>query len=114
MFARRSKIQGTRSYMSPEQIRCESLDQRADVYSFGCMMFELFAERLPFTGVNSDELLQRQLRTPPPPLSSMAPDVAPEVSDLVQRMMAKDREERPDSMSNALEVFSRLRRYWRT
>jgi serine/threonine protein kinase len=114
MFARRGKVQGTRSYMSPEQIRNEPLDQRADVYSFGCMTFELFADRLPFTGVSSDELLQRQLKSPPPPLISMASDVTPEVSDLVQRMMAKNRDERPDTMEDALQEFNRIRRYWKT
>ncbi|MFO0913280.1 MAG: serine/threonine-protein kinase [Pirellulales bacterium] len=114
MFARKSKIQGTRSYMSPEQIRGETLDQRADVYSFGCMTFELFAERLPFTGVSSDELLQRQLKMPPPLLTSMVSDTTPELADLLQRMMAKDKNDRPDTMQDALNEFNRIRRYWKT
>ena len=51
------KMQGTRSYMSPEQIRSKNLDQRADIYSFGCMLFELLCGKPPFTGSNADELL---------------------------------------------------------
>ena len=64
------KVQGTRSYMSPEQIRGEPLDERADVYSFGCTIFHLVAGRAPYTGSNSNELLNKHLRAAIPALEA--------------------------------------------
>ena len=62
LFAPRTKVQGTRSYMSPEQIRGKSLDQRADIYSFGCTIHELVCGKTPFTGNSSNELLNKHLK----------------------------------------------------
>ena len=56
------KRQGTPSYMSPEQIRCGALDQRADVYSFGCVLHELVAGAPPYTGSTQDELFGKHLK----------------------------------------------------
>ena len=62
LFGGKTKvIQGTHSYMSPEQIRGQSLDVRADVYSFGCMVHEFFSGKPPFTANSPNELLQRHL-----------------------------------------------------
>ena len=52
--------------MSPEQIRGRRLDERSDVYSFGCMMFELLSGKLPYTGNSTADLLNKHLRLPPP------------------------------------------------
>ncbi len=111
LFGGRSKIQGTRSYMSPEQIRGQALDIRADLYSFGCSIFELVAGRAPFTGGNSDDLLSKHLKTPPPPLASVNPKVTQEFSDLLKRMLAKRPEDRPDSLAKFLREFRSLRVY---
>lgn len=108
-FAGRSKIQGTRSYMSPEQIRGEPLDARSDVYSFGCMLFELYSGRPPFTGGNPDELLQKHLRSPAPPLVASQNAVSPEFSNLVGRMMAKNIEDRPPSIKAFQDELSNMR-----
>jgi len=55
-------VRGTRSYMSPEQIRGETLDRRSDVYGLGCVIFELLSGRPPFTGSSPNELLEKHLR----------------------------------------------------
>ena len=92
----KSKIQGTRSYMSPEQIRGEPLDARADVYSFGCMVFEMLCGRPPFTGGSPDELLQRHLKSPVPSILANNGAVSPDFAALVTRMISKKRDERPE------------------
>ncbi len=98
------KIQGTRSYMSPEQIRGKALDRRADIYSFGCMMFELLTGRLPFTGNSENELLNKHLRSPPPAIEGVNPNITYECSQLIKRMLAKERADRPESMEEVLEA----------
>jgi eukaryotic-like serine/threonine-protein kinase len=95
----RSKVQGTRSYMSPEQIRGEPLDERADIYSFGCTVFHLLAGRPPYTGANSNELLNKHLRAAIPALEAMDRNVTTEFGALIRSTMCKDPKGRPDSMA---------------
>ena len=106
----RGKIAGTRSYMSPEQIRNEQLDIRSDIYSFGCLLFEVVTGKLPFTGASGDDLLQRHLKTPVPSVLAFAKDVHPSLSELIARMMCKRREDRPQSLSEFLKEFKKIRR----
>ncbi|MEX2558319.1 MAG: serine/threonine-protein kinase, partial [Pirellulales bacterium] len=87
IFSRKSKIQGTRSYMSPEQIRGQPLGIPSDVYSFGCTVFHLLAAQPPFTGVSSNELLTKHLRTTAPPIEAYNRQVTPEFSQLLQATM---------------------------
>ncbi len=98
LLSGKTKVQGTRSYMSPEQIRGNALDQRSDVYSFACMIYELFAGRPPFTGVSGDDLLRKHLRTSPPALEAVDKNIAPEFAQLVRQGMAKDPGKRPKSV----------------
>ena len=65
LFRRKAKTQGTRTYMSPEQIRGEALDGRADVYSFGVTAYELATGRPPFRGLTSQDLLNRHIAEKP-------------------------------------------------
>lgn len=111
LFSAKGKIQGTRSYMSPEQIRCQALDQRADIYSFGCMLHELLTGKPPFTGSTSNELLNKHLKSPPPPAEAANTNVTPEMSGLVLRMLAKTPDQRPATMGDFLAEFTRLRTF---
>jgi serine/threonine-protein kinase len=111
LLGMRQKVQGTRSYMSPEQIRGENLDERSDVYSFGCMLFQLVGGKMPFTGVNADDLLNKHLKGPIPSLLSHNPDVHPDFNGLVTRMMAKERDKRPENMTMFLREFKQTRMY---
>ncbi len=105
----RGTVQGTRSYMSPEQIRNETLDVRSDLYSFGCVIYELVSGKPPFTGTSADELLQRHLKAPIPSLLAVSDSVSEEFAALVARTMAKRREERPGSMIEFLALFRQIR-----
>lgn len=106
IFARRGAVQGTRSYMSPEQIRGKRLDARADVYSFGCTVFELCAGRPPYTGTSANDLLLKHLRAPVPALEACNKEVTSEFGDLIRRCMAKLPAERPPSMEAFLEQLA--------
>jgi serine/threonine protein kinase len=55
MFGGQKTIRGTRSYMCPEQIRGKPIDQRGDIYSFGCVLYEVLTSKPPFTAINPNE-----------------------------------------------------------
>jgi serine/threonine-protein kinase len=88
-------IVGTAHYMSPEQLLEErDLDGRTDVYSLACILFEMLTGAPPFTGANLTELATRILRSPPPPLRELRPEVPERVELAVQRALAKSAAER--------------------
>ncbi|MHC4179410.1 MAG: serine/threonine protein kinase [Planctomycetota bacterium] len=105
LLAPKAAVQGTRSYMAPEQIRGAAVDQRADVYGFGCTVFELVSGKPPYTGASADELLMKHLRAPLPSLEAAAKNVAPEFARLVRRCLAKNPAERPQSIRDFLVEF---------
>lgn len=109
MFSFGKKIQGTRSYMSPEQIRGKNLDARADMYSFGCVLFELMTAKCPFTGSTADELLAKHLTSPTPSIQVHNDNVTPEFAELVKKMMAKRPDDRPANLWEFLKVFRSMR-----
>jgi serine/threonine-protein kinase len=85
-------ILGTPQYMSPEQCRgASACDHRSDLYSLGCVLFEMIAGRPPFVG-DFAELLAGHLNAPPPTLAA-----PPEIRALVSRLLAKDPTQRPRS-----------------
>ncbi len=102
IFGGKGKVQGTYSYMSPEQIRGQTLDERADIYSFGCMVYELLTGKLPFTGISSSDLLNKHLKAKPPNLCMLNKNIQPEFADLVHRMLAKNPADRPESLKTFL------------
>jgi len=104
-----STVQGTRSYMSPEQIRGKNLDDRADIYSYGCLLYELVGGKMPFTATSPDHLLDKHLRAPIPTLKAANGNVTDEFSDLVERMMAKIPDKRPETMDDFLRHFRQVR-----
>jgi serine/threonine protein kinase len=105
LFRRRSKaIQGTRSYMSPEQIRGDSLDARADIYSLGCVLYELVVGKPPFTGESPNDLLNKHLSASIPNPIVGNDNVTPEYANMVRGMMAKRPDQRPQSMWDVLKL----------
>lgn len=86
---------GTPSYMSPEQARSDvEIDARTDVYSLGCVLFELLAGRPPFKGKSLRDLLNAHAEGPVPSLRAERDDVSAELDALVARAMAKEPEAR--------------------
>ena len=105
---------GTALYMSPEQARSDRLDHRSDVFSFGVMLYEMLAGRLPFRGQNGVETLSAILHAPSPPLPPLGPAVSKETSLELQRIvdkcLAKDPADRYQGMR---DVVVDLRAAWR-
>lgn len=87
------RILGTYGYMSPEQLRGETADPRSDIFSFGCLLYELIAGRRPFAGDSAPELIAAVLKDDPLPMPSnlSAPEA---VEDLIVRCLAKRPDER--------------------
>ncbi len=111
LFSGRGKVQGTRSYMAPEQIRGTAPDLRADIYSFGCVLHEMLAGKPPFTGTSSQDLLMKHLRSPPPPLEAANNNVTAEFAQLVRKCMAKNPDARPETMEDFLTEFRMVRMF---
>lgn len=114
MFHRAAKtVQGTRSYMSPEQIQGKICDERSDVYSFGCVLFEAVTGKPPYTGQTPNDLLTKHLNASIPSPIVHNDNVTPEFAALVKKMMAKKPDQRPPSMYEfrkeyrALQVFKK-------
>jgi serine/threonine protein kinase len=109
LLATKSKIQGTRSYMSPEQIRGQPLDPRADLYSFGCMVYEILTGKPPYTGTSTNELLNKHLRAPVPPMQAFNRNVSDDFAQLARQLVAKNPDERPDSMADFLRAMHSIK-----
>jgi serine/threonine protein kinase len=111
LFKRKTLAQGTRSYMSPEQIRGLPLDARADVYSFGISAYEIVTGRTPFRAPSGQELLQKHFIEKPLSPQAVNPDVADDFAALVLRMLAKKREDRPRDFHEVLMALRGMRIY---
>ena len=98
----RSKAQGTLSYMSPEQIRNASQDCRADIYSFGCVIYELACGKPPYAAGSGNELLTKHLRSPVPSAKISNPNVTECFSNIVKQLLAKQPADRPKSMNEVI------------
>ena len=93
-------VVGTIYYMSPEQLREDrNLDQRTDVYSLGCVLYEMLTGGPPFTGKSTTDLVTRILRAPPPSVRQVSPDVPASMDAAMMRALAKTPAERFESMA---------------
>jgi serine/threonine-protein kinase len=109
LFGSKPPVQGSPSYMSPEQIRGQPLDARADIYSLGCMLFELLAGKPPFSAVNANDLLNKHVSATPPSIESLNRNATTSISKLIRQMLAKKPADRPANMREVLTQLRNLR-----
>lgn len=97
---------GSPSYMSPEGVNSEDLDQRADLYSFGCMLFEGLTGRLPFLGESAFEVMLVRAENDAPSLfEATGKTFPPEAENLVAKCLARDKADRYESMGEIVEML---------
>lgn len=111
LFVKKAPVQGTHSYMSPEQIRGQPPTPAADIYSFGITCYELVCGRPPFRANSMTELLNKHIKEKPLPLTAHNKDITPEFNDLVLKMISKKPAERPATLREFLSKFSRMKVY---
>jgi serine/threonine-protein kinase len=99
---------GTAQYLSPEQARGETVDARSDLYSTGCLLYELLTGRPPFVGESPVSVAYQHVREQPVPPSSFDPDIPPEVDAVVLKALAKGREERYQSAAEMRQDIHRV------
>jgi serine/threonine-protein kinase len=109
VVTRGDRVLGTPFYMAPEQwVGSGFTDVRADIYSLGCVLYEALANRPPFVRDDGLAMMHAHLEAPPPRLRDLLPDAPAELEALIERMLAKDPEHRPQKMGDvvsALEAF---------
>ncbi|HEV8218038.1 MAG TPA: protein kinase [Gemmatimonadaceae bacterium] len=97
---------GTPAYMSPEQITADpSIDQRSDLYSFGCLAYEVLGGRSPFAGRAAHQLLAAHMSERPASLQTICPECPPALSRLVMRCLEKAPDRRPASAHEILRAL---------
>lgn len=102
-------VVGTAQYLSPEQARGEQVDTRSDLYSCGCMLFELLTGRPPFRGDSAVAVAYQHVAEMPPVPSSITHDIPPVIDRVVMKSLAKKREERyQDAASMRIDLENTL------
>ena len=98
-------ISGTPSYMSPEQVRGDSLDGRTDIYSLGLLLYEMATGRQAFSGGTGGVIIEAVLTRSPIPARTINPDITPQLEEIINKALHKDREQR---YQHAAEVRAEL------
>ena len=102
-----SQVIGTAQYLSPEQARGERVDPRSDIYSTGCVLYELLTSGPPFTGDSPVSIAYQHVREDPVPPSELDAQIPQWLEDITLRAMTKDREDR---YQNAAEMRADIQR----
>ena len=100
-------VMGTAAYMAPEQAQGQPVDGRADLYSLGCLLYELVTGRPPFTGPNTMAVISQHVHVPPSPPSDHNPDIPRGLERLILKLLAKIKEQRPSSAEDVLTELER-------
>ncbi|MCI0567597.1 MAG: tetratricopeptide repeat-containing serine/threonine protein kinase [Acidobacteria bacterium] len=106
----RHGLAGTLAYMSPEQVKGITLDPRSDVFSLGAVLYEMTTGQRPFSGANRGETLREVLRANPVPVHERVPKVPLDLDRIIAKALARQREERYQTMEDLAVDLKRLGR----
>ncbi|MDX1389712.1 MAG: serine/threonine-protein kinase, partial [Acidobacteriota bacterium] len=109
-LTRAGKVYGTVSYMSPEQARGTEIDSRTDLFSFGVVLYEIAAGKLPFTGDSPMDTLSAILRERPEPVVAANPEIPAELQRILDKCMEKAPRDRYQDTRDLVVDLRRLRR----
>lgn len=99
---------GTPAYMAPEQARGEALDERADVYGLGALLYHVLSGRPPYVGPSAREVLAQVQSGPPPSLAKLMPELPPDLVAIVSKAMMPDAGQRYASAQSMAEDLRRF------
>jgi serine/threonine protein kinase len=105
-----SAIMGTPAYMSPEQAQGEGIDGRSDIYGLGVILFELLTGTQPYHGDTPMSVVVKHITDPIPHILDIKPDLPPAIEAVIEKAMAKNREERyatVKDLTHALDLVAR-------
>lgn len=103
-------VLGTAAYFSPEQAKGEAVDARSDIYSAGCVLYEMLTGRAPFTGDSPVAIAYQHVREDPTPPSRLNPDVPPPLEAITLKALAKNPANRYQSATEMAEDLGRATR----
>lgn len=101
---------GTFAYMSPEQVEGLETDHRTDIFSYGVVLYEMLAGRLPFEATHEAALMYEIINVDPPSLTELQPTIGDELNRIVMKCLEKDRDIRYQSMKEVTVDLRRLLR----
>ena len=106
-------IMGTVGYMSPEQVKAKTIDQRSDIFSFGCVLYEAVTRRKPFASDSVVDTLHKIIHEPPPAIADSNPNVPAELQRIIRRCLTKEPEKRyqtiRDTANDLEEIIEELK-----
>lgn len=105
----KTKAQGSPSYIAPEQIRGQPIDPRSDIYSLGCVLFELLAGMPPYTASTTEDVFHKHLSAAPPSVEAFNRNATTSVSRLIRQMLAKKPADRPASMQEVIQHIGAIK-----
>ncbi len=105
-----SSTVGTLAYMAPEQIQSGEIDARSDIFSFGIVLFEMVTGRLPFRGEHEAALVYSIVNEEPEPIERYRPDLSPLLSNIIQRSLEKDPNDRYQSAGDMVIELRRVQK----
>ena len=109
LHTRPGSVLGTGHYMSPEQARGQTVDARSDIWSLGVVIYEMVGGIAPFPGETPSDCIASILKTEPPPLSAVLPDVPLKLESILQKALRKNRDERYQTIKEMLADLRNLK-----
>jgi eukaryotic-like serine/threonine-protein kinase len=103
-------ISGTPSYMSPEQVRGDNLDQRTDIFSLGLVLYEMATGSQAFGGATGGKIIEAVLTRSPVPARNINPDIPPRLEEIINKALHKDREQRYQHAADLRADLQQLQR----